>query len=1082
MSETLTGEVTLSEDTTVTASPGISAGSSASTDIKTDHNIELTGSTGISVGENGSLTVSANQIKIDGSTGLRLNGDSKTEINANLLEINTTSNGIEFAYGVDQDTTINADVVITGEDADFGLHGDSSGSSDDRRSFAVKSFVVKDFSGNGAVQSWRVNYYIPTIEIKDSYFHDDYGSAFMTVQGDVRGDKTLDRVGSITATNLDVADSSYFNTLYFQEGEINFNEIEVTDIRKSDNKGLLSGLVIDAETEFNVNNVTLTNIHGSGQSVDSYGMQAMSNSSSKYGNTNADIRLLKIENVKSDYANAFGLYTQDCTGSSEKEGKLSFKADQIDVSSVEGRAYSIGVWNANGTTLISNNIDIKDVTGISAYGYENDYSNTLADNVEINGVSGNEAVGFFNLQGNVEIDDLTVSGVVSCGSGNAILLDNAGGDTTVKKSAFLTHALLENGSSYEFSYKGAYKEEADTQERDVREIAIRSIMGGKTYLNNENGEYRIAGTVLAGRGTSDNSIEGGSISLGGKTLQIYGDVYAGNGGKVDITLNSQSLLEGQVDDYHELSSDLAAVNVFKNPVFSDAQTREELPVSEAGHVTLNLNGGRWIAHGQSFISKVSLNGGTIYLTNNSNSGPSSVTAGTLSGVGTVWMKLDAKDKGNGDMLYATLGADEDSEIEVQVKWDENGGYDALEAGEKVRFATLNNAAASRITARTDGAGIFNLKYRVITDAYDADNTVENTMYNGADDGAGIYKPGADYTDAVFDANGTNYYIVKTESSEPSGPDDEPILPPVEELSKAGQTIVAMSKANYANAVYMDTLNKRQGEARYSMGRDNGVWVRMRHDNIGKEDAFRSHNTMFEMGYDVKDANSYGEFHTGVALDYLNGSIDYHNVNGDGDLQRYGLWFYTTFLGNEGQYADLVLKYGHLKNDFDVTSELNEKISGNYSNDVVSLSAETGWKFTHDTGFYIEPQLQLQYSYVTSADYSTSQHTQVELDSIHSLIGRAGFRVGKDFAAENPITAYIRGDVLHEFLGDQDIRAHDNTGVFDATYENDDTWYSAGVGLSVMTSQNTYFYIEGEQVFGADNDNTYTVSGGFKHSF
>ena len=53
---------------------------------------------------------------------------------------------------------------------------------------------------------------------------------------------------------------------------------------------------------------------------------------------------------------------------------------------------------------------------------------------------------------------------------------------------------------------------------------------------------------------------------------------------------------------------------------------------------------------------------------------------------------------------------------------------------------------------------------------------------------------------------------------------------------------------------------------------------------------------------------------------------------------------------------------------------------------------------------------------------------------------------------------------------------------DVTYENDDTWYSAGVGLSVQSSENTYFFIEGEQVFGADNDNTYTVSGGFKHSF
>ena len=48
--------------------------------------------------------------------------------------------------------------------------------------------------------------------------------------------------------------------------------------------------------------------------------------------------------------------------------------------------------------------------------------------------------------------------------------------------------------------------------------------------------------------------------------------------------------------------------------------------------------------------------------------------------------------------------------------------------------------------------------------------------------------------------------------------------------------------------------------------------------------------------------------------------------------------------------------------------------------------------------------------------------------------------------------------MHEFLGDQDISAFDNTGTLDTTYENDDTWYNVGVGLSVMSSQNTYILI------------------------
>ena len=72
--------------------------------------------------------------------------------------------------------------------------------------------------------------------------------------------------------------------------------------------------------------------------------------------------------------------------------------------------------------------------------------------------------------------------------------------------------------------------------------------------------------------------------------------------------------------------------------------------------------------------------------------------------------------------------------------------------------------------------------------------------------------------------------------------------------------------------------------------------------------------------------------------------------------------------------------------------------------------------------------------------------------------------------------------MHEFLGDQDISAFDNTGKLDTNYENDDTWNNVGVGLSVMSFQNTYFFIEREQSFGDDNEDTYTVAGGFRHNF
>ena len=374
------------------------------------------------------------------------------------------------------------------------------------------------------------------------------------------------------------------------------------------------------------------------------------------------------------------------------------------------------------------------------------------------------------------------------------------------------------------------------------------------------------------------------------------------------------------------------------------------------------------------------------------------------------------------------------------------------------------------------AGVKNVNFKIVYEPYNTDKATaeEDLGYNGGES-FNDTKPGNEYVESIYSEgeNPYNVYIERLVQSE--GNDD---------ISDIGKTVVDLSRANYANAVYMDTLNKRQGEARFVGDTDHGVWVRLRHDNIGKEDAFRSHNTMVEVGIDQRDVHDYGEFHTGVALDYMNGSLDYHTVDGDGDIERYGIWFYTTYLGNDGQYADLILKYGHLKNDFGFnTKTQGEHVTGDYTNETASISAEYGWKFSNSHNYYIEPQAQLQYTYITGADYTTSQGSRVDLDSIHSLIGRVGFRAGKDFLDwEHPASFYLRADALHEFLGDQDIRAYDNTGVMDITYENDDTWYTVGLGMTVKSSDNTYFFIEGETALGADNEDTYTVSGGFRHSF
>ena len=308
-----------------------------------------------------------------------------------------------------------------------------------------------------------------------------------------------------------------------------------------------------------------------------------------------------------------------------------------------------------------------------------------------------------------------------------------------------------------------------------------------------------------------------------------------------------------------------------------------------------------------------------------------------------------------------------------------------------------------------------------------------------------------------------------------------------QVSDAGKTIINMSNVNYNNAIYMDRLNKRLGETRYiNPEEEQGMWVRIRHDRIGKKDAFRSQNTMYEVGYDKKQECDNGERRIGMAIDYMHGDTGYSDISGKGEIDRYGLWLYDTWLGDKGHYADYVAKWGHLDNDFEIYAPTTgEKIDGDYSNNVFSISAEYGRKKDIGSDWYFEPQIQAQLARVTGADYTTSQGTKVSVDGINSLIGRAGFRLGKDFGEEKQSTVYVKADVLHEFLGDQDIKALDattNGNWSKISYDNEGTWYDVGLGFAAQMSKTSYAFLDLERSFGHDNDETYQINVGMQWSF
>ena len=609
---------------------------------------------------------------------------------------------------------------------------------------------------------------------------------------------------------------------------------------------------------------------------------------------------------------------------------------------------------------------------------------------------------------------------------------------------------------------------------------IRSGISDDNYKGEYAGGNVIYGSVIAGKDgkvnintnlpstkiLTDTSDNRGSIS-------VYGNVMAGNKGELNLDLGNGGYLEGRVDDYQDAAIqniNESHGNGFYNPEFSKE-------ITDRGEVNLTMGDkAYWYVTGQSWVSSLTATGeGAVIDMVGEDNGTHAVTIENMQGNANFKMSLNGEKKTDSDMLYLKHAEGSYNIYLDRIVADSEIGEGGL------RFATVGDGSSAEFKVFASDKGFFDKEYTVGREEYVKGDS-ENSDYNG--DSLDNRKPGEEAVDNYFD--GTYTEGITTLADNTDGLLDKDtnfkLVGSSSEISDGGETILNMSRANYSNAVYMDRLNKRLGEARYIDG-DEGIWMRLRHDRIGKQDDFRSMNTMYEIGYDRKADVDNGQHRIGIAGDYMQGSTEYTGVSGNGEIKRIGLWAYDTWLGDKGHYTDYVVKWGHLSNDFNLFR--NEKISGDYSNDVFSVSAEYGKKNDIGGDWYFEPQAQLQYAYVTDAQYSSSQGTEVDVDSIHSLIARGGFRIGKDFGSEKKSTVYFKADIMHEFLGDQDIAVRDSStdGRWTTVgYGNEGTWFDVGFGFAAQTGDNSYVYLDLEQSFGNDNEDTYQINAGMQWSF
>lgn len=285
----------------------------------------------------------------------------------------------------------------------------------------------------------------------------------------------------------------------------------------------------------------------------------------------------------------------------------------------------------------------------------------------------------------------------------------------------------------------------------------------------------------------------------------------------------------------------------------------------------------------------------------------------------------------------------------------------------------------------------------------------------------------------------------------------------------------------ANVAFMawraenDEMHQRMGELRSSNG-EAGIWARMKRgeSKYGDMDIKNQYST-YQLGYDEKVGDS--NWYIGGAISRTEGKSSF--ATGSGENQSTGFTVYGTYVADDGQYVDLSAKYARLDNEFDVFGRSGIESTGDYRNNGYAFSAEYGKRIEAGNDFWIEPQVQLTYGHLSSANYTTSRDVRVTQDAMDSVVGRLGFAAGKDIGAGN---VYVKASYLYDFDGETNVSMTDvkNSAVYDQDLGGG--WFEVGIGTNINLSETSHLYFDVEKTYGGDIETPWQWNAGVRFDF
>lgn len=610
--------------------------------------------------------------------------------------------------------------------------------------------------------------------------------------------------------------------------------------------------------------------------------------------------------------------------------------------------------------------------------------------------------------------------------------------------------------------------------------------GGYGTVNVNTKDLTIDGNICGSYGGMDTHGEKALLNIVTDTLQMKGDVNIGSAGLkysnfsrntvVDITANTSAVIDGNInvrgnqsknDENNHIkkynnANDSSTLNITFNgdsKITGDINVAGSETDKATQDVTVNLGG-----TGDMTASK-----GVYNVNNNANvnftGGHWAINEWNTEGkdAGNAAVKSGASVDVNGASM--TVGKLEtEGTLNLKKSKDGNAADISAKTLKGANGTVTTDSLENKIQAETSEATGLTVKGNGdIADQIAADASKAKVLANVVTSGNG--------NDAKSAASGIEADAGVISGGFRAAVKDGGIEKFTEFVNTSNQAVSSMTNLSLMTwRQENNDMNKRLGEVRASEG-SQGIWARMaRGQSKYGQQGIKNQYNYYQLGYDSKISD---DWILGGAFTYTDGDSSY--TNGSGTNKHTGFAVYGSNLRDDGSFIDLIAKYAHMKNDFDVNGGVG---SGDYSTNGLSFSAEYGKRFQQE-GYWIEPQAELTYGRVSSADFTTKRGAKVHQDSMDSLVGRLGFSLGKDIKQGN---VYVRASYLYDFQGDTSVTMSKGGAATSFKTDLGGGWWEFGVGTNLDLGHDTHFYLDVETTAGGDVDTPWQWNAGVRYSF